>query len=77
MPTVEIEYCVPCGYRNRALQVAEGVLAGLETELDDLVLAMGDHGVFVVRLDGDVVFDVSEDDYDVDAIVRRVRRGLR
>ncbi|MDG5778278.1 Rdx family protein [Haloarculaceae archaeon H-GB2-1] len=76
MARVEIEYCVPCGYRNRALQVAEGVLAGLETELDECRLTMGDHGVFVVRLDDEVVFDVSEDEFDVDAIVRTVRRAL-
>jgi selenoprotein W-related protein len=73
MTTVEIEYCVPCGFRDRALDLQRAILTGLERELDELRLVMGDHGVFRVSVDGTVVYDKSEDDFDVDAIVRAVR----
>jgi selenoprotein W-related protein len=45
----------------------------LERDLDELRLVMGDHGVFRVTVDGTTVYDKSEDDFDVDAIVRAVR----
>jgi selenoprotein W-related protein len=76
MTTVEIEYCVPCGFRDRALDVERAILTALEGQLENLTLTMGDHGVFVVRVDGEPVFDKSEDDFDVDAIVRDVRDEL-
>ncbi|PSP27285.1 selenoprotein [Halobacteriales archaeon QH_2_65_14] len=76
MSDVEIEYCVPCGFRDRALDVQEAILNGVEQELDELSLVMGDHGVFKVRVDGDTVFDKEEDEFDVDGIVRNVRNGL-
>ncbi len=75
MTTVDIEYCVPCGFRERALEVASSILGGVEGDLDQLTLTMGDHGVFVVRVDGDVVFDKDEHDYGVDEIVRTVRQA--
>ncbi|WP_336325753.1 Rdx family protein [Halovenus sp. HT40] len=77
MTTVEIEYCVPCGFRERALDVQRAILTGLETELDELSLVMGGHGIFQVRADGDVIYDKSEDDLDVDGIVREIRERTR
>ena len=74
MTDVEIEYCVPCGFRERALDVQQAILNGLETELDSVSLVMGDHGVFQVRADGAVVYDKAEDDLDVDGIVRDIRQ---
>lgn len=76
MPKVEIEYCVPCGFRERALEVQEVILGGLESELDSLELVMGDHGVFTVSVDGETVFDKEEDAYDPDGITRVVRDAL-
>jgi selenoprotein W-related protein len=37
---------------------------------------MGVDGVFRVSVDDEVVFDVAEDDFDVDAITREVRTHL-
>jgi selenoprotein W-related protein len=76
MTTVEIEYCVPCGFRDRALDVQRAILNGLETDLDRVSLVMGDHGVFRVTVDGEAVYKKSEDAYDVDGIVREVRGRL-
>ncbi|MEF8821571.1 MAG: Rdx family protein [Halovenus sp.] len=73
MTDVEIEYCVPCGFRNRALDVQKAILSGLENKLDTISLVMGDHGVFRVQVDGDIIYDKAEDDLDIDEIVREVR----
>jgi selenoprotein W-related protein len=73
MTDVEIEYCVPCGFLDRALDVQRAVLQSLGEEIDRATLVTGDHGVFDVRVDGEQVFDKEDDEFDVDAIVRRVR----
>ena len=73
MSEVEIEYCVPCGFRDRALDVQQAILNSLEQELDSVALVMGDHGVFTVSVDGDVVYDKAEDEFDADDIVRELR----
>ena len=75
MSHVEIKYCVPCGFRDRALDVQQAILNGLETELDSVSLVMGDHGVFKVRLDEEVIYDKDEDEFDVDDIVRELREA--
>ena len=74
---IKIEYCVPCGFRQHALDVQEAVLNGLEPELDSLRLVMGDHGVFTVTADGETIYDKSEDgDLDADDIVRKLRERV-
>lgn len=73
MTRVEVEYCVPCGMLNRAQDVSEALLTQFGEELDEVSLVTGDDGVFVVRANDEVVFDKTEDDYDVDAIVRAVK----
>jgi len=74
---VEIEYCVPCGFRQHALDVQEAILNGLEQELNELSLVMGDHGVFRVTADGEQVYDKNEDgDLDTDDIVRALREQV-
>jgi len=77
MTAVEIEYCVPCGMLNRAQDVQEALLRQFGESLDRVSLVTGDDGIFVVRADGEVIFDKTSDDYDVDAIVRRVKPYLQ
>lgn len=76
MTTVEIEYCVPCGFLERAQDVQYALLRSFGDQLDAVTLSTGDDGVFVVRADGEIVFDKSEDEFDVDEIVRAVRSRL-
>ncbi len=76
MSEVEIEYCVPCGFRERALDVQGAILTALESELDAVTLTMGDHGVFTVSVDDETVYDKAEDEFDVDQVVRDVRQEL-
>ncbi|TQQ82087.1 SelT/SelW/SelH family protein [Halonotius roseus] len=73
MSTIEIEYCVPCGFLDRALTVEEAICRQFADQLERVSLVMGDHGVFVVRVDDEIVFDKADDDFDVDDIVRQVR----
>lgn len=73
MSEVEIEYCVPCGHRETAQDVQTALLEAFGQKLDRVALKTGDSGVFKVRADGELVFDKSEDEFDVDAIVNRVR----
>jgi len=73
MSTIEIEYCVPCGFLDRALTVEEAICRQFADQLDRISLVTGDHGVFIVRVDSEVVFDKADDPFDVDGIVRRVR----
>ena len=73
MTTVDIEYCVPCGHRSRALDVADHLLDSFGQELEAVSLVTGDSGVFTISVDGDLVFDKSEDEFDLDAITDDVR----
>jgi selenoprotein W-related protein len=73
MTRIEIEYCVPCGMLNRAQDVSAALLTQFGEEIDEVALVTGDDGVFVVRANDEVVFDKTEDEYDVDAIVRAVK----
>ena len=76
MPTVEIEYCVPCGFLGRAEEIQHALLEQFGDRLDRVALVTGDHGVLTVAVDGDVVWDKADDAYDIDAITRRVRQSL-
>ena len=73
MTRVEVEYCVPCGMLSRAVDVSRAILTQFGESIAEAALVTGDDGVFIVRVDGVVVFDLTEDAYDVDAIVRAVR----
>mgnify|MGYP005862244079 CR=1 FL=1 len=77
MTTVEIEYCVPCGMADRALTVQEAIVRQFGDRLDRCSLVMGEHGIFVVRVDGEQVFDKDDDSFDVEKILRRLRPTLR
>ncbi len=57
-PRIEIEYCTGCRWGLRAGWVAQELLATFEAELGEVALLPGrEGGVFVVRVDGEVVFD--------------------
>jgi len=62
---------------GRALAVQEAVVRQFGDRLDRSSLVMGDHGIFVVRVDGEQIFDKETDAFDVDEIVRRIRPHLR
>lgn len=76
MTTVEIEYCVPCGHLDRAQKLQRALLQSLGQDLDAVTLRTGDGGVFTVSVDSETIFDVADDAFDPDEIVRDVRGRL-
>ena len=54
---VEIEYCTQCRWLPRAAWLAQELLTTFEAELSELALKPGKGGVFVVRVDDEVVWD--------------------
>lgn len=77
MTRVEIEYCVPCGMQDRAVDVQRAVLDEFGQAVEGVELVTGDNGVFKVHADGELVFDKEEDNYDVDGIVEAVGKRVR
>lgn len=60
MADVEIEYCVPCGHLDKAIETQRTLLAEFGQDLDGVRLKTGDGGVFKVRVDGEEIFDKSQ-----------------
>ena len=56
-PRLEIEYCRQCRWLMRAAWLAQELLTTFEAELGEAALVPGSGGTFVVRLDGEVLFD--------------------
>jgi selenoprotein W-related protein len=74
MPVVEIEYCVPCGFLDRAEDVQHALLTSLGEKLDAVALVTGADGVFRITVDDETVYDKDQDgDYDLEALVATVR----
>lgn len=73
MTAVDIEFCLPCGHLHRAEDVQHVLFTSLGETIDSVTLTPGNGGVFTVTVDGDTVFDISSDEFDVDQIVRNVR----
>jgi selenoprotein W-related protein len=60
-PRVEIEYCTGCHWLMRAGWTAQELLTTFESELAEVALVPGQTaGVFIVRLDGETLFDRSQ-----------------
>lgn len=76
MPTVEIEYCVPCDLLGKAQTVQEHVLEAFGQDLDALALVPGDGGIFEVRVDGEVVLDTDEEGYDREVLLERIQERV-
>ena len=57
-PRIEIEYCTGCRWGLRAGWMAQELLSTFEAELAEIALVPGrTGGVFVVRLDDEVLWD--------------------
>lgn len=54
---IEIEYCTQCRWLLRAAWMAQELLTTFETDLHSVALVPRTGGVFVVRLNGDILFD--------------------
>ena len=65
---VEIEYCVPCGHLDRAIRTQKDLLETYGNRLDTVALRTGSGGVFIIRVEGEQVWDAKTEGYDPDAI---------
>ena len=70
MTEVTIEYCVPCGLLDRAIQTQRELLEEFGRELDAVRLETGHNGVFTVSVDDEVVYDkaTAEEAFDLESI---------
>ena len=74
MVSVKIEYCVPCGLLDPALQTQRELLETFGRDLDEVCLKTGHGGVFKVSVGDDLVFDKAAHGNEIalDAIVDAV-----
>jgi selenoprotein W-related protein len=72
MPSVEIQYCVPCGHLDRAIDTQRHLLEEFGQGLEGVRLKTGEGGVFTVDVDGERVFDKKQGSYDLDSITSAV-----
>lgn len=73
--TVEIEYCVPCGHLEKAIDTQRVILTEFGQKLRAVALVTGDKGVFKIRVDGVEIFDKSQG-YDEQAILATISERL-
>lgn len=74
MAEIEIEYCVPCGLLDPAVNTQRALLEEFGRDVDSVRLTTGHGGVFKVFVGNDLVFDKDEqgNELDLDAIVEAV-----
>ncbi|GIG54506.1 SelT/SelW/SelH family protein [Demequina activiva] len=72
---IEIEYCVPCGYLDRAVEAQKTLLSTFGQSLEGVTLKPGEKGVFTFRAGDDVIYS-KPDEYDITTIVETVKARL-
>ncbi|MDR7416678.1 MAG: Rdx family protein [Armatimonadota bacterium] len=77
--TISIVYCSECNYLPQALEVARGILERMADEIEELVLVPAAGGMFEVRKDGEIVFDMrtSGGFPNVEELVQRLSGKVR
>lgn len=75
MTDINIEYCVPCGLLEYAVEAQTTLLDEFGQTLDGVRLQPGHGGVFKVHADGDLVWNQDNHDgaIDLDAVTEAVR----
>jgi selenoprotein W-related protein len=75
MNRIEIDYCPKCRWLLRAAWYAQELLTSFEDELGEVALRPAPSGVFVIRLNGEVLADRKRDGAfpDIAPLKRTVR----
>jgi selenoprotein W-related protein len=75
LPRIEIEYCRLCRWMLRAAWMQQELLSTFEDELGGVALVPGTGGVFVVRVEGTVVWSRKDEGRfpDITELKQRVR----
>ncbi len=74
-PTVEIQYCVPCGHLPRALDVQKTILERFGQKLDGVKLKTGDSGVFKIRVESEEIYSKPAE-FDLNSILETIEARL-
>lgn len=74
-PTVEIEYCVPCGYLPRAMDAQKAILERFGQQVDGVKLMTGAAGVFAIRVDGEQVYS-KPDQFDIEGVIAGIAQRV-
>jgi len=72
---VEIEYCVPCGHLNRAIDTQRVILEHLGRQVDGVRLKTGHRGVFTIRVDDEQIYDRTKG-FDIDHIITNIESRI-
>lgn len=77
MPTtnVEIQYCVPCGHLERALDIQKSLLEHFGQKIGGVRLKTGGDGIFTIHVNDDKVYD-KDDAFDLQALISSVEERL-
>lgn len=70
-PTVEIEYCVPCGHLPRAMDVQKSILERFGQRVEGVKLKTGEKGVFVIRIDGEPIY-TKPDTFELEQVLENI-----
>ena len=60
-PIIEIQYCSQCQWLLRSAWLAQELLSTFTTDLQEVRLQPGTGGVFVIRLDGEEIWERKKD----------------
>jgi selenoprotein W-related protein len=56
-PRIEITYCTQCRWLLRAAWMAQELLTTFQDEIGEVALVPGAGGVFLIRVDGQLIWD--------------------
>lgn len=73
---VEIEYCVACGFLDRAIETQRELLQAYCHQLAGVVLRPGHNGVFKVRVDDELALDAQQEGFDFDRVYKEIDERL-
>ena len=73
--SVEIEYCVPCGHLDRAIDTQRAILQQFGRRVEGVRLKTGHGGVFTIRVDGEQIYDRTRG-YDLAGILEDIETRL-
>jgi selenoprotein W-related protein len=72
---VEIEYCVPCGHLNRAIDTQRVILEHFGRQVDGVRLKTGHGGVFTIRVDDEQIYDKTKG-FDLEGIIADIEARI-
>ncbi len=72
-PTVQIEYCVPCGHLPRAMDVQKSILERFGQRVEGVKLKTGAGGVFVISVDDQVIYSKPAE-FQLDGVLSEIER---